>query len=396
MGTSSSKVLVVGGGAFGANSALELQSRGHSVTLLEPGPLPHPHAASTDISKVIRMDYGRDEFYMEMMEEALALWREWNKEFEEPVFYETGVLYFTLHGMQPGDFEYESYQLLLKRGHQIERLDSEKIRKRYPAWNATLYPDGYLNPQGGWSPSGRVVNLLAERAIQAGVDIIQGVSFTELIQQGGRVVGVKTSDGSEHHANWVVFCAGSWTPVLLPWMSHVMWPTAQAVLHFKVEDLNRYQPPAFPVWTADVGKTGWYGFPAQDDGTLKIANHGAGWRRDPREPRDIPPEVEPRFRKFLQESLPGAANAPKVFERLCFYCDTFDGDFWIDKDPERPGLLVCAGGSGHAFKFTPLIGRIAADVLEGKPNRYASRFAWRQRGRLHAEDARNAGEGIRK
>jgi hypothetical protein len=45
-----------------------------------------------------------------------------------------------------------------------------------------------------------------------------------------------------------------------------------------------------------------------------------------------------------------------INERLCFYCDTFDGDFWIDKDPERPGPLVSAGGSGHAFKFSPLIG----------------------------------------
>ncbi|MEX2143340.1 MAG: hypothetical protein WD740_02000, partial [Anaerolineales bacterium] len=59
------------------------------------------------------------------------------------------------------------------------------------------------------------------------------------------------------------------------------------------------------------------------------------------------------------------------------------------KDPERPGLLVSAGGSGHAFKFTPLIGRITADVLEGKPNRYAARFAWRKRGELQAEQARN-------
>jgi glycine/D-amino acid oxidase-like deaminating enzyme len=97
----------------------------------------------------------------------------------------------------------------------------------------------------------------------------------------------------------------------------------------------------------------------------------------------------------MAESLPRIAQAPKSFERLCFYCDTFDGDFWIGKDPERPGLLVSAGGSGHAFKFTPLIGRITADVLEDKANRYASRFAWRTRGELDAEEARHV-ESARK
>ncbi|MEX1143411.1 MAG: FAD-dependent oxidoreductase [Anaerolineales bacterium] len=389
MASSSSHILVVGGGTFGVNTAIELRGRGHAVTLLEPGPLPHPHAASTDISKVIRMDYGRDELYMDMMEEALATWRAWNQELGETVFFETGVLYLTLDTMEPGEYEYESFRLLQRRGHPVERLDSAQLRRRFPAWNADIYPDGYLNPQGGWSPSGRVVALLAERARRDGVEIVEGAAFASLLEQGGRVVGVTTANGREYRADWVVFCAGSLTPVLLPWLAEVMWPTAQAVFHFKVGDLSLYQPPAFPVWTADIGRTGWYGFPAQPDGALKIANHGAGWRRDPREPRAVPPEAELKFRAFMTESLPGTVQAPKIFERLCFYCDTFDGDFWIGKDPERPGLLVSAGGSGHAFKFTPLIGRITADVLEDKPNPYAARFAWRQRGELQAEEARN-------
>ncbi|MCW5876537.1 MAG: FAD-dependent oxidoreductase [Anaerolineales bacterium] len=388
MGTSSSHILIVGGGTYGINTALELRARGHAVTLLDPGPIPHPDAASTDISKVIRMDYGKDELYLQMMVEALALWRAWNDELGKEVFHETGVLYLTLDGMQPGDFEYESYQLLHKHGHPVERLDSAEIGKRYPAWNAELYPDGYYNPQGGWAASGRVVALLAKRAEQAGVTILGGVAFAELLEAGGRVTGLRAADGQEYHGDQVVFCAGSWTPVLLPHLADVMWPTAQAVFHFLAEDLPLYQPPQFPVWTADVGKTGWYGFPAQGDGTLKLANHGVGWQQDPRLPRQVPAEAEPRFRAFLAESLPGLAGARKTFERLCFYCDTFDGDFWIDKDPERPGLLVSAGGSGHAFKFTPLLGHITADVLEGTANPYAARFAWRKRGALAAEEAR--------
>ncbi len=396
MTTNSTSILIVGGGTYGINTAIELQRRGYAVTLLEPGPIPHPDAASTDISKVVRLDYGKDELYLQMMAEALPLWRQWNEELGEVIYHETGVLYFTLDGMQKGDFEYESYLLLEKHGHPTERLNSSEIRKRYPAWNADLYPDGYFNPQGGWAASGRVVTLLAERAMQAGVHIVQNVGFQQLLESSGRVTGVLATDDQPYHADQVIFCTGSWTPVLLPHLADVMWPTAQAVFHFKAGEPSLYQPPQFPVWTADVGKTGWYGFPAQSDGRLKLANHGVGWQQDPRLPRQVPAEAEQRFRAFLAESLPGMAAAPKLFERLCFYCDTFDGDFWIDHDPQRPGLLVSAGGSGHAFKFTPLLGQITADVMEGKPNPYAARFAWRERGALKAEEARATGEGVRK
>lgn len=65
-------MIVVGAGAFGVSSALELRRRGYAVELLDPGPLPHPLAASTDVSKMIRVDYGHDEFYMALGEEAMA------------------------------------------------------------------------------------------------------------------------------------------------------------------------------------------------------------------------------------------------------------------------------------------------------------------------------------
>jgi glycine/D-amino acid oxidase-like deaminating enzyme len=58
------RVLVVGAGVFGVCAARALKSRGHAVSILDPGPLPRVEAASTDISKIVRMDYGADVFYM--------------------------------------------------------------------------------------------------------------------------------------------------------------------------------------------------------------------------------------------------------------------------------------------------------------------------------------------
>ena len=78
--------------------------------------------------------------------------------------------------------------------------------------------------------------------------------------------------------------------------------------------------------------------------------------------------------------------------RACFYNDTWDADFYITRHPQVEGLTIATGGSGHAFKFTPVLGKVTADVIEGKQNRYAERFAWRSRGESPGEATRFAGE----
>jgi len=73
------------------------------------------------------------------------------------------------------------------------------------------------------------------------------------------------------------------------------------------------------------------------------------------------------------------------------YCDSFDGDLWIDHDPRHEGLVVASGGSGHAFKFAPVLGPLISDVLERKPNPWTDRFRWRARGEMKTEEARFTG-----
>src|SRR3954451_3662025 len=116
-------VVVVGAGIFGVASALELRRRGHAVTLVDPGPLPHPLAESTDISKIVRLDYGSDEAYTAMMETALEGWRRGNRGWPSPLFHETGVMFVTRRPMAPGGFEHDSHATLVRRGHRVERLD---------------------------------------------------------------------------------------------------------------------------------------------------------------------------------------------------------------------------------------------------------------------------------
>ena len=102
------RILIAGAGVFGLTAALELRRRGHEVTVIDPGPVPHPLAASTDISKVVRLEYGSDEAYTALAERAIEGWRRWNRDFGEPLFHETGVLFLKRTEPLPGSLEYDS------------------------------------------------------------------------------------------------------------------------------------------------------------------------------------------------------------------------------------------------------------------------------------------------
>jgi glycine/D-amino acid oxidase-like deaminating enzyme len=382
-------IVIVGAGVFGLTAAWELRGRGWDVEVIDPGPVPGTAAASTDISKVIRMDYGSDEFYTRMAEAALAGWDGWNARWTPPLYHEDGFLVLASGIMKPGGFERDSFDVLRMRGHDVQRIGSAYARARFTVWSGRQYPDGYFNPRAGWAESGNVVARLADEARAAGVRLTEGAVLHRVIDERGRATGVKTVDDRVLYADAVLIAAGAWTPALLPHLENVMWTTGQPVVHVEVADPSAWQAPRFPVWAADIARSGWYGFPALPDGTLKIGHHGSGRRVDPDAPRTVLPEEEDQFRQFLRRHLPRLGEAPMRLTRLCLYCDTFDGDFWIDEDPARPGLFVAAGDSGHGFKFAPVLGALIADVVERKPNPWRNRFLWRRRVRDGKEAARS-------
>src|ERR1051325_206112 len=188
-----SKVIVVGAGVNGVTSAIELKKRGHDVVLVDPGPLPHPLAASTDISKAVRAAYGADEDYTALAERAIKRWRKWNEEFGKTLYHEVAVMFVRQRSLEPGDFEYESLKLLEKRGVKVARMNTPELWKRFPAWNPELYPDGVLEIEAGYAESGRAVATLIERARSAGVRLYEA-RFAALDKIGQRVNGIVLQD----------------------------------------------------------------------------------------------------------------------------------------------------------------------------------------------------------
>ena len=148
--------------------------------------------------------------------------------------------------------------------------------------------------------------------------------------------------------------------------------------------MNSYQP-----HENEIG--GLYGLPRTPEGVLKVAFRGAKWTnyahkseatgRELSYPKtdvdEVPEEAMRVMRTFCQENLPDLLELELDRGRLCWYSDTVDNSFLIDYAPDIQNLIVANGGSGHGFKFLPVLGEHVVDVLERKDTEYTRLFKWR-------------------
>ena len=382
-----SLVQVVGGGVFGLAAVLELASRGYSVRLVDRGPLPEPRAASTDISKVFRIAYGADEPMIELAEEARRGWLERDEERRRmglaPLYHETGVVIASLAPMQPGSFEHESWRQLRLRGYRLLRLGEMRARGRYPRCPES-FADGFLLDEAGWLDGRAVVDDLRARAHGAGVEIRESTPVVSLIEQHGAVRGLRTAAGEVLEGDLTVLACGSWTAALLPELGGSLRQTYHPVWHLRPLVAADFAVDQFPVFTAEISRLGFYGFPLHPrSGVVKIGRHAQGVQVADDADLGVPREESRRLDRFLDRHLPALGGSEIVSSRLCPYCDSPDESFWIARHPRLDGLTVAAGDSGHGFKFAPVLGRLIADAVEGRAHALSERFAWRteQRGR---------------
>lgn len=380
--TSSSDFLIIGGGIFGLSAALSLRERQYEVTLINPDYLPHPLAASTDISKIVRAEYGADRQYFDMAMMAIEGWERWNQLLRRPIFRATGLLMLMQKDQEASEqtFERESVVTLAAKGIASQWLDAETIRSQYPAINPDFFPHAHFNARAGYVESGEAIRLLAAYAKKQGVRIKEQQTAQELVIEHGLLTKVRTREGGSFSAGQTIVAAGAYTPVLVPDLQLYMQVTGHPVFHFRPFAARPFQVDALPVFTADISNTGWYGFPYHPtEGVVKIARHTNGLPLDPDwDDRRVSDAEVVGCRTFLSKALPALAKAPLVNTRRCLYTDTLDGHFWIDRHPSIKGLSVASGGSGHAMKMGPVLGSLTADMACGVSHPWLERFRWRE------------------
>jgi sarcosine oxidase len=86
----------------------------------------------------------------------------------------------------------------------------------------------------------------------------------------------------------------------------------------------------------------------------------------------VDPAARDRTVAYVRRWLPGLDPVPRS-ETTCLYTMTPDEDFVLDR---HGPFVVCSACSGHGAKFAPLIGELAADLVDGRPP--VGRFALRR------------------
>lgn len=390
--------LVVGGGIFGITSAIALAKRKYKVGLINPDSIPHHLAASTDISKIVRMEYGSDEEYFKMAEISIERWKAWNDLLDEKIYHEVGVLMLCKNSIESEHqtFEKYSYQNLQKNGYPTYRLDATAITKRFPAIKPNAYTDANFNPTGGYVESGFAIEKLTSYARSLGVEIHERQTAEQLKIEKNRLYAIQTKEGKTFQCGHAIIAAGAHTPYLIPELLPYIKTTGHPLFWIKPNNPKNFISPQLSVFTADISNSGWYGFPFNPKyGVVKIGKHSAGLPMHPdKDDRQIQNEELLELRHFLKIAFPELSDAPVVYSRRCVYTDTLDGHFWIDQHPEIKGLTVSTGGSGHGMKMGPVIGEMTADVAENKTHEFSNRYQWRHLSKdtIQVEEARNVGD----
>ena len=154
-----SSAIVVGAGAFGGWSALQLLQRGAKVTLLDAWGPGNSRSSSGGETRVIRATYGPVGIHTRMVARALELWQENEQRWNVKLFFRVGAL-----RMAGTDDSYEraALPLLKEAGIPFEKLSSADCAKRWPQINFDDVSWGIYEPDSGY--------LAARRACEAVLD----------------------------------------------------------------------------------------------------------------------------------------------------------------------------------------------------------------------------------
>jgi glycine/D-amino acid oxidase-like deaminating enzyme len=359
------RVTVVGAGAFGGWTALELVRRGVRVTLIDAWGAGHQRASSGGETRVIRATYGSRAIYTRLALRALELWRAHDARARTSLFTQTGVLW--LLGDDDG-FGQASAAALARCGAVLQPVTLADARQRYPHIDFTGLASVLFEPDAGY--------LLARRACREVAAAVKAEGGTYRIAAAASPVAIDDAakgrvvltDGSTIESDAVVFACGPWLPALFPdLLGPVLTATRQEVYYFGAPAGDpRFTDGSLPVWI-DLSGRQIYGIPSGPGG-FKIADDTTGPPIDPTTSDRAPtPAGIDAARAFLGRRFPALASAPLVAAEVCQYESSIDAGFVIDRHPTAPDVWVAGGGSGHGYKMGPAVGElIAALVLSGR------------------------------
>ena len=361
-------VAVVGAGAFGAWTALNLQRAGARVALIDQYGPANSRATSGGETRGVRTGYGdrgHGLLWTRWARRAIEKWKEWDELGRElllpRVFFTTSDLILRDEWTE---FMEDTRNNWDEAGVRYEVLDADEVGRRWPVIDLTDIT-GAL-----WEPDAGVVR--ARRAIESVASVFEQAGGTIRIARAAmgpatasRLDAFTLEPGEPVSAGTYVFALGPWFPKAFPELmgNRLRIPMGNVLYLRTPPGDNRYSYPNLPSYNFP-GVTGW---PA-----LGPDNRGFRVRRGGRGPDD--PDTSRRWLReeeyesplaFVRERFPGLADAPVSETRSCHYEISRTSNFFFDHHPDFDNVWLAGGGSAEGFKFGPVIGEYLAGRILG-------------------------------
>lgn len=365
--------IVLGAGALGSAAAYHLAERGRRVLVLEQYEIDHQKGSSHGHSRIIRYAYSHTD-YVELARAVYPEWEAFEAEAGETLYTRTGGIDFgqaNNHSLQ------DTIRSLRETGITHEVWSAQEARHHFPQFRFDEDMEVLYQADAGILSASRCVQAHIRLAKTHGA-VIHADETVESIQPSTSQVTVKTSKGI-YSSEGLVIAAGSWLrSLLLPLgLDLPLMPMRCQEIYFDTEHPDAYLPDKFPTFIAHMEDTFGrkpYGIASHHNSGLKVAFHGGERVSHPNEINYTPDadEVE-RALGFSRQYIPDVRELRST--RICLYTMTPDEDWIIDYHPNYPNVVIAGGCSGHAFKFSTLIGRIVTDLLlDGQTPHRIDRF----------------------
>jgi glycine/D-amino acid oxidase-like deaminating enzyme len=358
-------IAVIGAGAFGGWTALNLRYAGVRVTLVDAWGPGNSRSSSGGETRIIRGGYGPNQPYTQLAARALELWKAHESKWKRKFFFPTGVLW-----MAGGDgaFERGSLPLLKEAGIPFEELTAKQLSQRWPQINFENIEWGFHEPASGYLLARASTQAVVEQFVAEGgeyrVAAVDGGHLEEELESGSRKP-LQLTDGTTLAADQYIFACGSWLGKLFPGSVGPHFVSSKQDIFFfgTPQDDNRYNEESIPTW-ADHGEHFMYGIPGNQGRGFKVADDTRGAEFDPTAgERTISQDGLFASRRYLEYRFPGMKNAPLLESRVCQYENTSDHNFIIDRHPKDSDVWIVGGGSGHGFKHGPALGEMVARLV---------------------------------
>ena len=356
---------------MGAATAWRLAARGAQVVCFDRHSPPHAFGSSHGESRITRTAYFEGPWYVPLLQETFPLWRELESASGTELLTLTGAL---MIGPPTSDAVMGALAAAADHGLDVRLLKADEIRKTYPGHIVGNRDVAVLDAKAGFIRPEAAVAAMIGRVEALGGEVRRGVVVSAVNRHSDSVEVV--TDEARETFDAAVIAAGPWMPDLIDWLPLTV--ERQVLAWFAIDaGAGWLAPERFPVFIRQAEGFGdVYGFPTLDGASVKIARHHEGDATDPQHVRREVSDGElDALRRFVATRLRGVTQ--RVTRTVtCMYTNTPDGHFAIGLDPQDARVTVISACSGHGFKFAPVIGDIAADlVCDGHTSRDISHFS---------------------